>query len=292
MDGEKRRALRRCVVVGAGAVGRLVAGALESAAEVVMVDSRPADDVLVADVRWPGYRVRCELEQADAVVLALPLAAACDAVDRLTPLLRADALLVDTTSVKSTIVGSLRRARCREALSINPMFRPDLGMRGHPVAVVPVRRGPRGTALLAVLARQGVRVVELSAAEHDAFTAATQAAGHAAVLAFGRALQRTGADVELVRALAPPPAQVLLALLGRITSGEPEVYWDVQAGNPAAPAARRELAMALERLESLVSRDDPNAFAGLLTELGAYLAPHQESLVRRCAALFAEVPAN
>ena len=55
------------------------------------------------------------------------------------------------------------------------------------------------------------------------------------------ALAELDIDIADLDRIAPPPHAALLSLLARITSGAPEVYWDVQAANPYAPAARHAL---------------------------------------------------
>jgi prephenate dehydrogenase len=63
----------------------------------------------------------------------------------------------------------------------------------------------------------------------------------------------------------------LLALLARITGGEPETYWDVQAANPYAARAREALAGAVRRLADIVESGDEAAFGALLAQLGGRL---------------------
>jgi prephenate dehydrogenase len=75
----------------------------------------------------------------------------------------------------------------------------------------------------------------------------------------------------------------LLSLLARITSGAPEVYWDVQAANPHAPAARRALTRGVSQLTGVVEGGDRAAFDVLLDRLGAVLGPLQGAYRERSA---------
>src|SRR4030088_2257036 len=146
--------------------------------------------------------------------------------------MRAAGRLIGTVSAKTGIVAALAaHASHVQAVSLNPMFGPDLGFNGRAVAAVVVRDGPRARALLDAIGRRGGRVAEVGADEHDRVAAAAQALTHAAVLAFGLALDELGVAIEDLGAVATPPHLTLLALLARIASGVPETYWEVQAGN-------------------------------------------------------------
>ena len=170
-----------------------------------------------------------------------------------------------------------------EALSLNPMFAPSLGFAGHPVASVVVRNGPRGRALRELIEQWGARVVTVTADQHDRVSAATQALTHAAVIAFGAALAELDVDIADLDRMAPPPHTALLSLLARIASGAPEVYWDVQAANPHAPAARRALARGVSRLAGVVEDGDRAAFGDLLDRLCGVLGPLQGAYRERSA---------
>jgi 4-amino-4-deoxyprephenate dehydrogenase len=78
---------------------------------------------------------------------------------------------------------------------------------------------------------------------------------------------------------------VLLGLLARICSGTPEVYWDVQAGNPFAPGAREALAEGVRRVTELVE-GGAEEFAAAIADLRAFLGDDLEHHLRTCVRAF------
>jgi len=283
---------RVVVAGGSGAVGSLFAERLQdSGNDVVVVDlAEPGPGYgvtrfLQGDISEPGAEVTDLVRAADAVLLSVPEPVALVAIDRLTGALRPDALIADTLSVKTTVVPALRAAVMvsGEALSLNPMFAPSLGFAGHPVASVVVRNGWRGRALRGLIEQWGARVVTVTADQHDRLAAAAQALTHAAVIGFGAALAELDVDIADLDRMGPPPHTALLSLLARISSGAPEVYWDVQAANPYAPAARRALARGVSRLTSVVEDGDRAAFGDLLDRLCGVLGPLQGAYRERSA---------
>lgn len=285
---------RVAVVGGAGAVGSMLAGLARSGGDdVTVIDRVPPDGdrvALVGDVSAPSERVRAALADADVVVLAVPEAVAVGAVPVVDRAMRRGALLVETLSVKTRIHGALRDgAPGRPALGINPMFAPGLGMAGRPVSAVVHHDGPAVDRFLAAVAGWGGRVVRLDAVEHDRVAAATQALTHAAVLAFGLALADVGVGPEELAATAPPPHTTMLGLLARVGTGVPEVYHDIQAGNPAAAEARKALAAGLARLSETVERGDEGAFAALMADAVRPLGDRRDDYRTMCAALFEQL---
>ncbi|MFF7968013.1 prephenate dehydrogenase/arogenate dehydrogenase family protein [Streptomyces sp. NPDC007903] len=287
---------RRAVVVGgAGAVGRLFTERLLGAgAEVTVVD--PADAPVLGaarrtrgDITDPGPALTAELGRADLVVLAVPEPVALAALPGLAGALAPGAVLADTLSVKQAVTRAVREhAPGVQAVGLNPMFAPALGFAGRPVAAVVVHDGPGVVALLALIQEWGATVVRVDAAEHDRLAAASQALTHAAVLGFGLALTGTGVSAADLRPIAPPPATTLLALLARVASGTPEVYWDVQHANAEAGAVRKALAEAVHRVADTVEHGTEADFAALLGELRAYLGDDLAHHRDTCARLFAQ----
>ncbi|GCE42627.1 4-amino, 4-deoxyprephenate dehydrogenase [Rhodococcus wratislaviensis] len=283
------------LIGGSGDVGRMLADRLRAAGNTVRtVDIRFTDrsdaDQVKGDVTDPSPELRAVVQAADAVILAIPESVALESIPFLVADLPEHALLVDTLSVKSRFDAALRESALRGgAVGINPMFAPSLGPEGRPVAAVTYRAGPGVEWFLSTLSGWGSSVVRLDAEHHDRLTAATQALTHAGVLAFGLALADLGVDGGELTAVATPPHLVSLALLARVGGGVPEVYRDIQAGNPFAGDARRALAAALTTLTDTVEQGTDDDFAALMSRATSPLGDRSEPLARLCADLFTDL---
>ncbi|MFE7675707.1 prephenate dehydrogenase dimerization domain-containing protein [Streptomyces albidoflavus] len=248
-----------------------------------------------SDITAPDEAVRIKLCAADVILLAVPEGVALSALPALVGFVRSDVLFVETLSVKSSFNEAVRRvAPGHQALGLNPMFAPALGLPGRPVAAVVHHDGPLVHPLLEQVRRGGGRVVTVKASEHDRLTAASQALTHAAVLAFGTALAELDVDIETLHALAPPPHSAMLALLARILSGSPEVYWDIQAGNPLALEARRALSSGIRQLDDVVAPRFPPTgeadFARALDRIRNVLGGRLGDYSQLCTSLFTRLP--
>lgn len=260
---------------------------------VCVVDPNPPESMLPGvhwmngDIRAPGDAVSAEVSRVDLLLLAVPEPVAVTAVPALADLLPKEALLADTLSVKGRMATAMHGFQDRQAVSLNPMFAPTLGMQGRPVVSVVFHGGPLVDDLLALVEAFGGRVVRMEALQHDRLAAISQALTHATVLAFGYALHTLDADIEELIAVAPPPHATLLALLARIASGVPEVYWDIQSGNPLASDAHEALARGVEHVRNIVGSSSGADFERLLVDVASVLGERRQYLQGMCAQLFA-----
>ena len=291
--------LKNAIILGgSGQAGSLlIHSLLNSGVEVTEVDlhSYSGSDAnrryLQADVTRCGPELEVAVHGSDCVCICLPESIALESAPRLAGAMSEGALWVDTLSVKGPIVRCLERHAGRvEILSINPMFAPALGWPGHAVAVVEAGdAGPKTRFFEELLTQWGASVQRVTAEEHDRLTAALQAATHAAVLAFGSALLHLGYDVKAALEVAPPPHRLLLALLYRMISQNPEVYWDIQAYHPHAADVRRQLIASLGSIQALTESGDLDQFKHLFQDLRHLLSERDETLAGLTKRLIAAV---
>ena len=274
------------IVLGAlGQVGDLIAGALtQTGREVLFVDMRPrpaitAGRYLQADVTQPDDALLRAISGADCVVMCLPQRAALTSAPAILDAMSRGALWVDTLSVKQDICALLRNyAEKLELVSVNPMFAPALGFDGHCVAFVEISGGPKSQEFARALRSLGATVETVTPETHDKLTAAIQVATHAAILSFGVVLLELGYDVEKGFAIATPPHLMLLSLLNRVSSANPEVYWDIQHHHPHAASVRESLSRAVRALDAAAVEDSPREFQELFERIRLLLLSARTNL--------------
>lgn len=268
--------LNEIVVVGAGAVGTLFSERLRGCCRNMRVfDVCAREDVAHGDAVSPQGPLREALAVADLVVLALPEPVVLQALPGMVRAVRATALVVETSSVKSPVEEVLRGMPPDvNVVGINPMFAPSLGFAGQAVSVVTYGNESKVDLMEQWLQSCGARVIRLTALRHDRLVATVQTGVHAALLAFGHTLLRVRTQWPELFAIATLPFQTLLLLLARILGQSPAVYWHIQAGNPFAADSRKTLVEGLQQLDALVARPDGEMeFERWLSTIAAELGP-------------------
>lgn len=248
-----------------------------------------------------GIHIQCDLRaidaatskalsKADLVVLALPETIVIECWPNIAGHLHGGALVVDTLSVKTPFAEAFQASGVSNVLlSINPMFAPSVGFDGGNVAVVRLGSSALSDHLIDVLSGWGARLTFLDAGEHDEISAVVQAATHAAILTFGMAVHESGRDVSSLEPMMTPPHRTMLALLARMLSAAPEVYWEIQSGNRHANDARAGLAAGIRRISQIVEDGDLQAFKSLMGELGKV---YDSGSANRFSSLAAEIVAK
>jgi len=263
------------ILGGLGQAGELMAHAfIRAGREVLLADVLPRPETIAAtrylqaDVTRPDDDLLRVIASADCVAMCLPERAALAAAPAILEAMTRGALWVDTLSVKQNVSAILRRYKEKlELVSINPMFAPALGFAGNSVAFVQISGGPRSKEFTQTLRSLGATVEMVTPETHDRLTAAIQVATHAAILTFGAALLELDYDVEKAAALATPPHRQLLSLLQRLSTANPEVYWDIQHHHPHAASVRESLSRALTELDAAASKDSPRDLRQLFERL-------------------------
>lgn len=284
------------IVGGAGAVGTLFCRLLlASYQHVTVVDLKCDEAKKVAGVEY----LQCDINDPSAVkklrasnliLLTTPEEAAIEFIKSSGKLLLPGQCLIDTMSVKSTVVHHLQEiADNIEVLSINPMFGPSLGFKNQSIAFVEVNNGPISTNFLSMICEAGASVVAFTAEEHDRYTASTQVATHTAILIFGMTLEKMNYNSSLAKPIWTPPHKALLALLARMLSADPEVYRDIQASNPYAEEARQKMGNSLDELNANIMEGYPEQFNQLFEQLKPVLNPHTEVLSELSQSIFEQL---
>lgn len=232
------------LIVGAGEMGAWFGGCLRASVAYADRDRETAEAVAATT---GGRAVDLDTtEQFDAVCLAVPISAVEEAIAAHAG--RATHAVLDVAGVMEPAVSAMRaHASGHERVSLHPLF----GAEYAPgrIAVVPDETGPITDRIRSTLLESGNELFETTPDEHDRSMSTVQARTHAAILAFGLASEPVREEFHT------PISKQLSALTERVTSGNPDVYAEIQAafgGADDVAAATRRIADAdAETFETL-----------------------------------------
>jgi prephenate dehydrogenase len=245
------------LVVGAGAVGRWIAGVLDCEDTAFCdTDPRVASEAAVAI----GGRVvdPDSAERFDVVAVAVPIPAATEAIATHAP--RAKRAVFDATgTMREPVAAMAEHAPDLERLSLHPLFAPE-----HAPGTVAIvtdaaesaggndnrERGSESdadsvaAAIAAALRAAGNDPFVTSPEEHDRAMKTVQARTHVAVLAFALAAEPVDERFHT------PVSRALAEITTRVTSGDPAIYAEIQAtfdGSEDVTAAAARIADASDQ---------------------------------------------
>lgn len=238
--------LRTVALLGFGRFGRALSWILEESGVVV----RAFDPGVSVPAAMRAGSIGELVSGAEAVILAVPVAALDAAVAALRPHLDATHLVLDVGSVKEGPEQILRSRLGREVpwVATHPLFGPASLARGErPLRVVVCPNELHSAEPARALYTQiGCEIIEQSAEEHDRVMART----HVLTFFIAKGLMAIGADADVP--FAPPSFQALHRSLEAVRVDAGHLFWAIQHENPFAEEERRRFIAALEEIDDEV----------------------------------------
>lgn len=246
-------------IVGiAGAYGRWLSAFFRERMGLQVIGRDPAGET--------GISPRELALQADVLIFSAPIRHSVAVIDDYVAAAAGDEagkLWLDLTSIKQAPVEAMLRSRA-EVVGLHPMAAPPKigSLKGRVLAVCPARIAhwqPWLDALLAALEAECVRVDPVA---HDRAMALVQGLVHASHMTQARVLQALAQDaggMPLLQALRTVGFELDLTVTGRILSGNPAIYEDIQFGNPHVLPVLRQLVDATAALRDHVATGTEDA---------------------------------
>jgi chorismate mutase/prephenate dehydrogenase len=245
------------VIGGKGSMGRCMAELFADLGHAVMIADldttlKPEEAASVADV----------------VLISVPIDVTVEVIRKLGPLVRADALLTDVTSIKQAPTAAMLESSLASVVGTHPLFGPSVhSLQGQRVVLC---RG-RGDAWLDWLRRmfhaRGLITMEAAPAEHDQAMSVVQVLIHFATEVLGKTLAALGISIDRTLAFTSPIYLMELLMTARHFAQSPDLYAAIQMSNQATPEVTAAFARTAEELHQIALHKDREAFLRVFQEV-------------------------
>lgn len=227
-------------------------------------------DVLSADLRT-ALTPEQAAARADVCVISVPIGTTLSVVERLGPLLRPDALLMDVTSVKEAPLEAMLRCTPASVAGTHPMFGPGVHtLQGQRVVLCRGRGDAWNNWVADTLEARGLVVTEASAQEHDRAMALVQVLTHFQTQVLGWVLARSGMTVDTTKKFTSPAYLMEAYVTARHFAQDPALYGPIEMLNPGTAEITREFQRAASELSDILAQRDQARFAAMFAEVRAY----------------------
>ncbi len=210
-----------------------------------------------------------EAAGSDFIVVCTSLKAAPAVLGELAPHIRKGTVVMDICSVKSNICSAAQRLLPdgTEYISVHPMFGPSVSnLEGQVVVLVPVRNGPFFPRLKAMLESHHARTITTDFQTHDYVLGVVQCLTHFAYIAVGATLKDLDFDLKESRSFSSPVYELMLDMIGRILSGDPMMYAEIQMSNPYSARIEELFLENAARLKAAVDSRNATDFCRIMVE--------------------------
>jgi chorismate mutase / prephenate dehydrogenase len=251
---------RVAVIGGLGQMGKLLASFF----------GELGHQVQIADL---GTQLTAEQAAADAdvCVISVPIANTIEVIERLGPLVREDALLMDVTSVKQAPLEAMLRCSRGSVAGTHPMFGPGVHtLEGQRVVLCRARGEDWNDWLARTLQARGLVVTVADAAEHDRAMALVQVLTHFQTQVLGWALARSGVPLAESRRFTSPAYLMEAYVTARHFAQDPGLYGPIEMQNPGTARVTGEFQRAARELSEILATRDQARFSAMFDEVRSY----------------------
>lgn len=227
-------------------------------------------DVSVVD-RGTDLTAATAARTADVVVISVPIEVTEQVIRDVGPHLRADALLMDITSIKQGPLTAMLESTKASVVGTHPMFGPGVhSLQGQRVVLCPGRGDEWKQWLTTTLGARGLQVTETSAAQHDRAMALVQVLTHFQTQVLGLALSRLKIPLSESLAFTSPAYLMELYVAARHFAQAPELYGPIEMLNPMTPMITDTFRAAATELAEILRTKDQQRFTAVFEEVRTF----------------------
>lgn len=237
----------KIAIIGYGRFGQLLLKILTPFGEVFVLDKKK---IAKRGVRQISYR---QLSDMDWVIIAVPISAMENVLQKAKPFLKQGCLVMDVCSVKVYPCRWMKKYLNNdvEVLGTHPMFGPDsakYGLKGLQIVLCPLRISrKRLKKVRSVFKSLELKVITTTPEEHDKQAARSLSFVHY----LGRVLGEMKVGKQKISSMG---FERLLTVNETVTNDTWQLFYDMQKYNPYAKKERGKFRKCCDRTEKRINR--------------------------------------
>ena len=221
------------------------------------------------------------LQDADVVIISVPIANTLEVIVRLKPYLTENMLLADLTSVKRAPLEKMLEVHHGAVVGLHPMFGPDVAsMAKQIIACCDGRFSERYQWLLQQIQMWGVKIYHVDATEHDHHMTYIQALRHFSTFVYGLYLSQQPVDLDKLLALSSPIYRLELVMVGRLFAQDAALYADIIADKPENLAVIEHLKNSYETGFAFFKNKDKAGFIAQFNQIRDWFGEYSEQFLQ------------
>jgi chorismate mutase/prephenate dehydrogenase len=243
-------------------------------------------DVLIADQNTELSNINA-VQNADVIVIAVPIDATLAVIEEVAPHCKEDALLIDITSTKQQPVAIMLEHFKGIVIGTHPLFGPSVhSLQGQRIAIVCARDTKNWQEWLChVLRARGLSVLETTAEEHDKAMGIVQVLTHQTTEVLGRTIQQLDVDIRKTLEFTSPIYLMELLMAARHFAQSADLYASIQMNNPETKIVLDALSNAGNELRDVVLTKDKETFRKIFEEVHAHFGDFSEQALEQSSFL-------
>ena len=214
-------------------------------------------------------------KKADVVIVSVPIDKTEEVINEVAPHIKKSGLLMDFTSLKVFPMKAMKQTKAGY-LGCHPLFGPTTPIEGQLVILCPGRSSKWMNWFKKLLEANKVIVKTMTPKKHDQLMAYVQALTHFSDIALSDVLRKSGLPVKDMVTIQSPVYRLELDMMGRILNQDPNLYANIQIGNPLSIKVMKDFMKSCEQLTDIVKNKDVKAFTRYFNRNKKYLGEFTE----------------
>ncbi|RMF87122.1 MAG: prephenate dehydrogenase/arogenate dehydrogenase family protein [Nitrospinota bacterium] len=225
--------------------------------------------VLISGRRTPLTYQQC-IEQSDVVIINVPIRHTVEVIQKVGKFFRPGQLITDNTSIKTQPVQAMLAAVPEgvEVLGMHTVFGPAVEDLRHQNVVFTYtpRSGELAQEFESIFYKYGARITRTTPEYHDQQMAFHQNLEHFTKVVLAELLRTRFGDPQVMTSYSSPNSRISLITMGRILSGDPDLYAEIQEYNLQGAGMIREYLQIAERIGRELMERNTEAFRTSMTQ--------------------------
>lgn len=254
------------ILGGTGKFGQHLAENMDEGNEILISGSTKEKAETVAEENGWRYGSNREIVQdADIVIVSVPIAVTEDVIHEVGPSVPGDALFCDVTSVKQMPTEAMKQYS-DQVLGMHPMYAPSNSIKGQKVVLTPIKGEKWSSLMKDFWLENEADIHETDPESHDRAMSLVQGLMHFSELVVADVIRKSDLSGDEMSEYSSPVYQLITDLTARMLNQKPGLYGSIQAENPENDKVRQRFIDSAESMREVIR--DEEAFAEKFEELG------------------------
>ncbi len=216
-------------------------------------------------------------KQSDVVIVSVPIGSALDVIRKVSPFIKKDALLMDTTSIKKEPVDAMiKYAKC-EVIGMHPVFGPNLGsIKNQTIILCPARAKKWLKWAVGIFEKNNAKVKITTPEKHDEMMSVIQGLSHFSSLSVAHAIKNLGMGIQESLEYASPVYKLRMAMAGRILNQNPRLYAGIEILNPKNRKTLQEYIKSSKKLQEIIESKNTKGFIKYFNDCSEFFGAFAE----------------
>jgi prephenate dehydrogenase len=205
----------------------------------------------------------------EIVIVSVPIDFIEEIIIEIASYLKPGSLLLDVASVKEKSCNIMKQYLPSnvEFIPTHPIFGPRTNsLEGQLIVLTPIKKGKWYKKVVSFLKSYDVRILEVDSKEHDKMMAIVQVLTHFSYISIASTISKLGVDIKTTREFASPIYNLMVDIIGRITSQNPFLTYSIQKENEWGKNVRNVFAESVNEIKDILSNNQEDKFIEIVTD--------------------------